>query len=195
MPGMGLPFLSSFSLPLQFSSLSLPTNRNCLSSAFGINTQKARKALPQRKDCSNEDGWAAKPFPFTCNTSSARDPNNQTAEWLNVPCEGDGSLNLSVFLAGTVVWGWHTGPQAQVLLGSSVRSRNNWHLKGTGSPEEQSQANPAHYILRSKRSAHLDEEPAKKTPLLKKYKFVYMVSTECLTSMSLFTNSSFAPAC
>lgn len=37
-----------------------------------------------------------------------QDPNNQTAECCNAPCEGDGSLNLSVFLAGmgnTMVWG------------------------------------------------------------------------------------------
>lgn len=86
-----------------------------------------------------------------------QDPNNQTAECCNAPCEGDGSLNLSVFFAGmgnTVVWGWHTGPQAQVLLGSSVPSRSNWHLKGTGGPEEKSQPNSAHYTLRRK-SQHI----------------------------------------
>lgn len=65
-PRGGPPLLSSLIPSLQFSSFSLPTNWNFLSSAFGINTEKVKKTLQQRKDCSNE----AKPFPFTCNTSS-----------------------------------------------------------------------------------------------------------------------------
>lgn len=82
-----------------------------------------------------------------------QDPNKQTA----VKCEGEGSLNVSVLLAGrgrTVEWGWHTGAQAQVLWGSSVTSRSTWHLEGTGGPEEPSQPTPAYYTLRRK-SQHI----------------------------------------